>query len=129
MANTLAKALGKRYDRRWQFVDFLGPKRAESAGIVDIIAIKKDGRKPAISGLKPLDLLNVVLIQVKGGSAKSPTAEDVQRMKIVGHQYGAENLVLFEWTKQKKAGWSVLDSDGHWKPTSPSAIFGAKRYG
>jgi hypothetical protein len=47
MANTLAKALAARYERRWRFVDFLGPNGAESAGVVDIIAIRKDGRVPS----------------------------------------------------------------------------------
>ena len=46
MANTLAKALAKRSSKRWQFVDFLGPKGRESAGVVDILAIRKNSAKP-----------------------------------------------------------------------------------
>lgn len=71
MANTLVKALAKRYERRWQFVDFLGPKGAESAGVVDLIAIRKDGRAPTVPGLKRLDLFDMILIQVKGAAQKA----------------------------------------------------------
>ena len=124
MANTLAKALAKRFERRWQFVDFLGPKGAESAGVVDLIAIRKDGRTPAVRGLKRLDLFDIILIQVKGGSAKSPTAEDKARLRKVCAHYGAGKIVLFEWSKQKKVGWSVLGEGDEWREASIPEIFG-----
>ena len=124
MANTLVKALAKRYERRWQFVDFLGPKGAESAGVVDLIAIRKDGRAPKVEGLKRLDLFDMVLIQVKGGSAKSPTTEDKARLRKVRAHYGAGKIVLFEWSKKKKVGWSVLREDDEWQEASIPEIFG-----
>ena len=124
MANTLAKALAKRYERRWQFVDFLGPKGAESAGVVDLIAIRKDGRAPKVEGLKRLDLFDMILIQVKGGSAKSPTTEDKARLRKVRAHYGAGKIVLFEWSKKKKVGWSVLGEDDEWQEASIPEIFG-----
>lgn len=124
MANTLAKALSRRYDRRWQLVDFLGPNGRESGGIVDLIAIKKDGRPPSITGLKRLDLFEIILIQVKGGSAPSPTADDVQRLLTVGERYAASKIVLFEWTKEKHTGWLVLGATGNWKAATAAEIFG-----
>ena len=108
MANTLVRALAKRYERRCQFVDFLGPKGAESAGVVDLIAIRKDGRVPKVEGLKRFDLFDMILIQAKGGSAKSPMTEDKARLRKVSVHYGAGKIVLFEWSKKKKVGWSVL---------------------
>ena len=125
MANTLAKALAKRYSYRWQFVDFLGPSGHESAGVVDIVAIRKSGKKPTISGLKSLDLFDIILIQVKGGSAGMPKADDVKRLKIVQEHYDAHEVVLFEWNKKKNlTRFSVLDTGGEWSEKSPAEIFG-----
>ena len=124
MANILAKALAKRYERRWQFVDFLGPNGGESAGIVDLVAIRKDGRTPTISGLKRLDLFDLILIQVKGGSAKHPTSEDRERLQKVKSKYGASKIVLFEWSKAKKVGWATLDDGNEWQVASIPEIFG-----
>ena len=111
MANTLAKALATRYPKRWRFVDFLGPKGRESAGVVDIVAIRKDGRVPAIEGLKRLDLFDIVLIQVKGGSAPRPSADDIKRLKVISDRYHAKAIVLFEWQAKKKAGFHKLDAN------------------
>lgn len=123
MANTLAKALAARYERRWRFVDFLGPQGAESGGVVDLIAIRKDGRVPMKPGLKRLDLFDMIFIQVKGGSAKSPSKEDRTRLRTVGAHYGATRIVLFEWSKAKKIGWSTLVQD-EWTPSTVREIFG-----
>lgn len=125
MANTLAKALAKRYSHRWQFVDFLGPAGHESAGIVDIVAIRKSGKKPLIEGLKSLDLFDIILIQVKGGSAKKPNPMELNRLKIVSDFYHAREIVLFEWSKEKKVTkYSVLDDNNDWIHKSSSEIFG-----
>ena len=125
MANTLAKALAKRYSYRWQFVDFLGPAGQESAGVVDILAIRKSGKNPTIVGLKALDLFDIILIQVKGGSAGMPKADDVRRLKIVQDHYDAREVVLFEWNKKKDlTRFSVLDESNEWSEKSPAEIFG-----
>ena len=125
MANTLAKALAKRYSYRWQFVDFLGPAGLESAGVVDIVAIRKSGQKPTIAGLKSLDLFDIILIQVKGGSAGMPKADDVSRLKIVQSHYDAREVVLFEWNKKKDlTRFSVLNEGDGWSDKSPAEIFG-----
>lgn len=125
MANTLAKALAKRYSNRWQFVDFLGPAGHESAGIVDIVAIRKSGKKPIIEGLKPLDIFDIILIQVKGGSPSLPKDEDVKRLKIVKENYSAQAIVLFEWNKKEQVTrFSILDVHDAWIVTTPADIFG-----
>ena len=125
MANTLAKALAKRYSDRWQFVDFLGPAGHESAGVVDIVAIRKSGKKPTIAGLKSLDLFDIILIQVKGGSAEMPKPDDVNRLKLVQEHYDAREIVLFEWnTKKDLTRFSVLNTEDKWSKRTPAEIFG-----
>lgn len=125
MANTLAKALAKRYSYRWQFVDFRGPNGQESAGVVDIVAIRKSGKKPTIEGLKSLDLFDIILIQVKGGSAGKPTDEDLKRLKIVQDQYSAQAIVLFEWGKKKGlTRFSKLDDRDAWLEKTSAELFG-----
>jgi len=126
MANTLAKALGKRYAHRWQFIDFLGPNGRESAGIVDILAIRKNGKPPSIDGLKRLDRFDMQLIQVKGGSAALPNADEIRRLRIVQECYQADRVVLFEWRKGKTAMFSTLAADGEWHESSASILFGRK---
>jgi hypothetical protein len=125
MANTLAKALANRYAYRWRFVDFRGPNGEESAGIVDIVAIRKSGKAPSIIGLKKLDLLDIIIIQVKGGTAKDPTADDIARLKLVGKQYNAQAIVLFTWSKEKKiAEFCALDGKNEWVATTAAKLFG-----
>jgi len=124
MANTLAKALANRYAKRWRFVDFLGPKGRESAGIVDIVAIRKCGKPPTMAGLKTLDLFDIILIQVKGGSAPGPTDNDIKRLRLVGNEYHAENIVLFHWQDKKKTAFQKLDAKGEWRDATAADIFG-----
>ena len=125
MANTLCKALAKRYAYRWQFIDFRGPEGQESAGVVDIIAIRKSGKNPSIVGLKKLDLFDIILIQVKGGSAKKPTDDDVGRLNQVGKKYDAQAVVLFEWNKDKNISlFKKLNADNMWEVTTAAKLFG-----
>ena len=127
MANTLAKALAKRYAYRWQFIDFRGPGGQESAGVVDIIAIRKSGIKPDIDGLKSLDLFDIILIQVKGGSAALPKEDDVNRLKLVKDHYHAHAVVLFEWNKKKQiTRFSELDDCDVWAETTATKLFGKR---
>jgi hypothetical protein len=53
---------------RWQLVTFCGKAGGESVGVVDLLAVRKDHGKP-IAGTKRGDALQIILIQVKGGSA------------------------------------------------------------
>lgn len=125
MAKTLAKALASRFSHRWQFIDFLGPKGHESAGIVDILAIRKCGKPPAIKGLKRLDTFDIQLIQVKGGSARLPSAEEVTRLRLVQKHYRADRVVLFQWVKGASSEFFLLGPKGAWLPTSASQLFGS----
>jgi hypothetical protein len=125
MANTLAKALAKRYSHRWKFVDFRGPNGQESAGIVDIIAIRKSSSVPSYPVLKKLDLFDIMLIQVKGGTARNPTAEEEQRLRVVADKYDADAIVLFRWNKEKKiAEFCSLTNANEWEAKTPSKLFG-----
>ncbi len=126
MANTLAKALIRRHSRRWQCVDFLGEGGRESAGIVDILAIKKSGKAPGVEGLKKLDLFEIMLIQVKGGDAKEPSAEDIARMRLVAEHYHASKVLLFQWKKgTKQTGFRVLNDNNKFgaKEVDASVLF------
>lgn len=125
MANTLAKALAKRHASRWQFLDFLGPKGRESAGIVDIIAMRKSGKVPDARSLKRYDLFDIILIQVKGGGAAWPSGSDIERLLAVRSLYGAHKVVLYQWVHQRSSGWFEWDDAcGDWTETSAKALFG-----
>lgn len=124
-ANTMTKWLISREHKggpKWRLVNFSGPTGAESRGIVDLIAIRKDHSDPP-APLKKGDLLEVVLIQVKGGNAKRPDSSDIERLKIVGDRYQAKAIVLASWKKGKELRIERLDGDD-WKEVEASAVFG-----
>jgi hypothetical protein len=79
---------------------------------------------PGVVGLNTLDLFDIMLIQVKGGSAKPPTQDDIARLKLVQSVYNATHIVLFEWRFGKKTGFNTLGADGKWSLTSAEALFG-----
>lgn len=126
MANTLAKALAKRFSDRWQFIDFLGPKGRESAGVVDILAIRKSGAEPTIEGLKRLDAFDIQLIQVKGGKAPMPNEADKARLRLVQKHYHAHHVILFQWKVGETASFSVLCEGGEWDKRTALELFGTK---
>jgi len=108
--------------KRWQFVSFEGPKGGESRGIVDIIAIRKDhkfSKKP----LKIGDLFEIILIQVKGGSAPMPSSEEILRLSKVGEYYHAKRTILAIWKKGKEptlyslvnSSWEKIDANDAFK--------------
>ena len=78
---------------RWQLVTFCGAAGGESVGIVDLMAVRKDHGKPG-RGLKRGDVLQIILIQVKGGSAAMPTDEDWVRMRAVAKRHRARAVLL-----------------------------------
>ena len=110
-------------NKRWQIVSFEGPKKMESAGIVDLIAIRRDYNKPIQSPLKPGDLFEIIFIQVKGGSAPEPSAEDKKRLLSVSDYYGAKHVVLAEWKKGKSPIFKTLSKDLKWELVDPADIF------
>jgi hypothetical protein len=99
-AVTMAKVRIRRVlsRTRWQLVTFCGPGGGESVGIVDMIAVRKDHQLPKV-GLKRGDELQIVLIQVKGGSAAMPTAEDAKRLLIVARRHRARAVLLASWKR------------------------------
>ncbi len=122
VATALAKAHlireSRKHGGRWQWVDFPGPKGRESAGIVDILAIRKRwdvSGMPKDEVLKHLDVFDIMLIQVKGGRAKMPSAADISRMERVADLYRIDKVLLYQWNDQKKTetGYRVLDRESH----------------
>jgi hypothetical protein len=87
---------------RWQLVTFCGTAGGESVGVVDLMAIRKDHGKP-FPGTKRGDNFQIILIQVKGGSAPMPTVEDGNRLRAVARRHRARGVLLAAWTKGKAA--------------------------
>jgi len=83
---------------RWQLVTFYGKSRSESVGVVDLLAIRKDHGVPAL-GTRRGDALQIILIQVKGGTAAMPTREDAARLRAVAKRHGACDVILATWKK------------------------------
>jgi hypothetical protein len=42
------------------------------------------------------------LIQIKGGRARRPKREDIQRLRAVAKRYNARDVVLAEWRKEAR---------------------------
>ncbi len=121
----LFRALTARIAKRWKFTSFRGAKGRESAGIVDVVAIRRNTKRTANTILKSGDLFDIILIQMKGGSAKRPTLDARKRLMAVKQHYGAIDVVLFEWTKQTNVSYSRLGSDLEWeKYNSAKEVFG-----
>ena len=108
-------------DVRWRFVEFGGVTGSESRGIVDILAIRKNHRTTR-DGLKRGDLLDIVLIQVKGGSAQRPSENDIDRLRAVKEYHHARTVVLAEWKKDRELKLSELVGQ-QWVARTPSEIF------
>jgi hypothetical protein len=129
--SSTGKRPGTNIAKRWQFVGFAGPNGAESRGIVDILAIRRDHR-PSSGVLQPGDLFEIVLVQIKGGTAPWPTPADVKRLRAVQRRYRAKAVVLASWQKGTEPTFYVLKRSSPqgrnpWRPTSPVEVFGARR--
>jgi hypothetical protein len=84
--------------RRWQLVGFPGPAGRESAGIVDLMAIRKNHSKIAVSRqrsalssgytkvrrrqFKRGDLFEIILIHIKGAGARRAIARHLETVVI-----------------------------------------------
>jgi len=124
----------------WQLLEFKGKKNRESAGIIDILAVRKDHRKEPNEkmALSRGDLLQVILIQVKGGSAKLPSIDDIERLQILAKYYHAKNIMLSEWKKHEPIFYLLKEGKelkkilkkkiehpkDVWIQTNPQRIFG-----
>jgi hypothetical protein len=113
--------------RRWQLVGFPGPGGRESAGIVDLLAIRKNHGKPK-APFKRGDLFEIILIQIKGGGAKRPDKAEIKRLRDVAKYYNARDVVLAEWVKGSylKFYWLVnyrADPKKAWGEVDPGVLF------
>ncbi len=118
----IRQAVAKQPWPRWHFVTFAGREGGESRGVVDLIAIRKNHGQPC-AGTKRGDTLQIILIQVKGGSAARPTAEDAKRLRVVARRHGACQVLLASWKKGKAAQFFSLrmrarDGTGDWAAVS-----------
>lgn len=113
--------------RRWQLVGFPGKAGRESAGIVDLMAIRKN-HGLANGAFKRGDLFEIILIQIKGGGARRPKLEDIQRLRSVANYYRARDVVLAEWVKGSHQTFYKLRKncrtlESAWIETNPGVIF------
>ena len=120
----LFRALSGRVAKRWRFVSFRGVGGGEWRGIVDVLAIRKDTSHSDHQLLKSGDLFDIVLVQMKGGSAKAPSASDIARLRAVARRYRAKAIVLFSWKKGNGTRWQRLGRGGMWVESSAGEIFG-----
>jgi len=109
----------------WHVVNFLGPGKCEPRGIVDLLAVRKNQGEHALP-LKRGDCFDMILIQVKGGSAKRPSAEERERLRSVAKIYGAKTILLSEWKKGSKAVLCRLDGDEWSSAIDPAEVFGPR---
>jgi len=113
--------------RRWQLVGFPGPAGRESAGIVDLLAIRKNHNKPK-PPFKRGDLFEIILIQIKGGGAKRPDKSEIRRLQSVAKYYSARAVVLVEWVKGNHLNFHWLirpqaEPKRAWGPVDPGVLF------
>ena len=108
---------------RWNIVDFGGATGAESSGVVDLMAIRKDHGRP-VGRTKRGDLFEVILIQVKwGGGSRRPTVSDLTGLQVVAKHHRAKAVVLATWRRDKELRLEQL-KNGQWIDAEPHEIFG-----
>jgi hypothetical protein len=90
---------------------------------VDVLALRSDTSNPDRPPLKSGDLFDIVLVQVKGGSAPAPTASDVARLQAVAKHYRAKAIVLYAWRNGVSSQFFRLHR-GSWQPTTAAEVFG-----
>ena len=117
-AEIIFRALSSRVASRWKFVSFRGVNKGEWRGVVDLIAIRKNSAQPRGALLKRGDLFDIILIQIKGGSARGPTETDSLRLREVAKLYRARAVVQFQWRKGKSSEFFVLGRNLQWTPTT-----------
>ncbi len=113
---------------RWHFVTFSGPGGGDARGVVDLLAIRKDHGAPR-TGTKRGDAFQMVLIQVKGGYAAKPTAEDAKRLRVVARYHRARDVLLATWKKGKAVRFfSLRRGTENWREVDDlKSIFGRAR--
>jgi len=95
---------------RWQLITFCGKSGGESVGVVDLLAVRKDHGKP-VGRIKRGDALQLILIQVKGGTAAGPTSGDATRLRAVPNYI----TQVATWKKGKQARLFCLGKESNSK--------------
>ena len=132
-ATTMTKWLVAQAKSRtdWQLVEFSGPQGRESRGVVDLLAIRKDHRTSG-AVVKRGDLFEIVLLQIKGGSARWPSRNDILRLRQVARHHRATEIVLADWQRgsqptlyrlSRRLG-SDFDPKCVWHEVMADAVFG-----
>lgn len=106
---------------KWHVVNFLGPNKSESRGVVDLLAIRKNHRLVMRKSSRG-DLFELVLIQVKGGGAPFPSSGDIARLKIAAKYHRAKAIVLSEWKPTKRLQLYLLKRNS-WTAIGPQEVF------
>jgi hypothetical protein len=122
-AEIIFRALSSRVADRWRFVSFRGTNKSEWRGVVDLVAIRKNTKEPSNYLLKRGDLFDIVLIQIKGGSARGPTHDDCRRLREVKRLYRAKDVVQFQWRRGESSKFFVLGRNLNWVPSSSGELF------
>jgi len=91
---------------------------------VDVLAIRKDTKRPDRQLLKSGDLFEIILVQMKGGSARRPNVADTKRLRVVKKRYGATDIVLFTWKRGGGCKFEKLGSGDEWILSSSRELFG-----
>jgi len=117
--SSVSKKQNKKQNR-WRYVDFRG-KKGESAGIIDILAVRREYKKYQT---KP-DNLDIILLQIKGSAnnPKSPTANENRRLQSAGKSCNAKKIVLSRYTYQKEMFFYELNRNNKWKLSDPRLLF------
>ena len=123
-AEIIFRAISARVARRWRFVSFRGTGQGEWRGVVDVVAIRKSTSPPRNPKLKAGDLFDIVLVQIKGGGARSPSGADCRRLREVARLYRAKHVVQFHWRRKVSSRFFVLDRGLKWRPATRTEIFG-----
>ncbi|MBK8300405.1 MAG: hypothetical protein IPK90_08140 [Chitinophagaceae bacterium] len=108
--------------KKWQIVSFEGAGGSESRGIVDFIAIRRNHKSKETS-LKIGDLFEIILFQVKGGSARMPTAAERIRLTKVKKHYKAKQVILATWKKGKTLTLQSLEKYEWGDPLDSKELF------
>ena len=111
-----------------QFVEFEGREGGESNGIVDLLAVKRNRDRKKIKNMdcNVNDLLDIIHIQVKGGSAGDPTKAAKKRMLIVSKYYNCRETLLSRWNPAKfsQVIFKRLKNNLEWEKVNAKTIFG-----
>ena len=100
------------------------PPGGEWRGIVDILAVRKDTSRPVHAVLKSGDLLEIVVVQMKGSGARLPSLAEIRRLRAVARRYHAKHIVLFAWKREQHCRFSRLTRANTWMPSTAAELFG-----